>query len=47
MNQFADKPIVVPIDFSDEATGAVDQACKSRGGGIRDGDSRGAAADGV
>ena len=31
MNQFADKPIVVPIDFSDEATGAVDQALQIAG----------------
>ena len=26
MNRFADKPIVVPIDFSDEASAAIDQA---------------------
>ncbi len=26
MNRFADKPIVVPIDFSDEADGAVNAA---------------------
>jgi nucleotide-binding universal stress UspA family protein len=31
MNPFADVPVVVPVDYSDEATGALDQALEIAG----------------